>query len=168
MNKREEIKIRDLWAHGFSAADIATQLDGWSRNQVIAAVHRLGLSGRVTKSVRITSGSGKVMYVRMLANQLEAEEIRSRKRAQNPKIISPPGYRLAKLLKVLFPKRFFQSVLEQTIQDMQEEYNEALAEGNLKSAQWIRVRGYVSVCSAIFTGIPARLFRTISAFSKSD
>lgn len=46
MTSDEENTIRNLWAHGFSAEDIASQLEGWSRNRVIGAVHRLGLDKR--------------------------------------------------------------------------------------------------------------------------
>ena len=42
--------LRRLWAEGFSASQIAGQLGGVTRNAVVGKVHRLGLSGRATKS----------------------------------------------------------------------------------------------------------------------
>ncbi|GJD32913.1 hypothetical protein PMNALOAF_4193 [Methylobacterium adhaesivum] len=41
--------LRRLWQEGLSASRIATQLGGVTRNAVIGKIHRLGLSGRVTK-----------------------------------------------------------------------------------------------------------------------
>ena len=43
-------RLKALWAEGFSASQIAERLGGVTRNAVISKVHRLGLSGRVTKS----------------------------------------------------------------------------------------------------------------------
>jgi GcrA cell cycle regulator len=38
--------LKNLWAEGLSASQIANQLGGVSRNAVIGKVHRLGLAGR--------------------------------------------------------------------------------------------------------------------------
>lgn len=48
-----EALLRKLWAEGLSAAQIAKQLGGVSRNAVIGKVHRLGLAGRATPSRRV-------------------------------------------------------------------------------------------------------------------
>lgn len=42
--------LKTLWAEGLSAAQIAKQLGGVTRNAVIGKVHRLGLAGRATPS----------------------------------------------------------------------------------------------------------------------
>jgi GcrA cell cycle regulator len=42
--------LRKLWTEGLSAAQIAKQLGGVTRNAVIGKVHRLGLAGRATPS----------------------------------------------------------------------------------------------------------------------
>lgn len=42
--------LKNLWAEGLSASQIAKQLGGVTRNAVIGKVHRLGLAGRVTQS----------------------------------------------------------------------------------------------------------------------
>src|ERR1700730_9170410 len=41
--------LKKLWADGLSASQIAAELGGISRNSVIGKVHRIGLSGRVTR-----------------------------------------------------------------------------------------------------------------------
>ena len=48
-NERIELLIR-LWGEGLSASLIAARLGDVTRNSVIGKVHRLGLSGRATKS----------------------------------------------------------------------------------------------------------------------
>ena len=42
--------LKDLWADGLSARQIASRLGGVSRSAVIGKVHRLGLAGRATIS----------------------------------------------------------------------------------------------------------------------
>lgn len=41
-------QLKQLWADGLSASQIARQLGGVTRNAVIGKVHRLGLAGRAT------------------------------------------------------------------------------------------------------------------------
>jgi GcrA cell cycle regulator len=48
-NERVEL-LRQLWAEGLSASQIATRLRDVSRSAVIGKVHRLGLAGRATTS----------------------------------------------------------------------------------------------------------------------
>jgi GcrA cell cycle regulator len=55
-------RLKALWADCLSANEIAAELGGFSRNAVIGKVHRLGLSGRVTRTpaaTRATSGTRK-------------------------------------------------------------------------------------------------------------
>ena len=40
------VLLRELWAQGLSASQIAARLGGVSRNAVIGKAHRLGLEGR--------------------------------------------------------------------------------------------------------------------------
>ncbi len=40
------MRLRELWAQGLSASQIAAQIGGISRNAVIGKAHRLGLEGR--------------------------------------------------------------------------------------------------------------------------
>ena len=39
--------LKNLWAEGLSASQIAAELGGITRNAVIGKVHRLGLSGQI-------------------------------------------------------------------------------------------------------------------------
>lgn len=48
-DEREQM-LRDLWADGFSASQIADRMGGLSRNGVIGKAHRLGLQGRLPKT----------------------------------------------------------------------------------------------------------------------
>ncbi len=41
-------QLKNLWAEGLSASQIANKMGGVTRNAVIGKVHRLGLSGRAT------------------------------------------------------------------------------------------------------------------------
>ncbi len=41
-------ELKQLWAEGLSASQIANRIGGVTRNAVIGKVHRLGLSGRAT------------------------------------------------------------------------------------------------------------------------
>lgn len=41
-------QLKQLWAEGLSASQIASKMGGVTRNAVIGKVHRLGLSGRAT------------------------------------------------------------------------------------------------------------------------
>ncbi len=43
-------ELKKLWADGLSASQIASRLGDVTRNAVIGKVHRLGLSGRLTRS----------------------------------------------------------------------------------------------------------------------
>src|SRR6202051_4654018 len=43
--------LKKLWADGLSAAQIAAELGGITRNAVIGKVHRLGLSGRAKSTL---------------------------------------------------------------------------------------------------------------------
>lgn len=41
-------QLKELWAEGLSASQIANKMGGVTRNAVIGKVHRLGLAGRAT------------------------------------------------------------------------------------------------------------------------
>jgi len=51
-------KLKELWAEGLSASQIAKALGGVTRNAVIGKVHRLGLSNRGAVSSGATSTDG--------------------------------------------------------------------------------------------------------------
>jgi hypothetical protein len=61
--------------------------------------------------------------------------------ASRSRIIAPPGHRLLAFAKFFFSRRTVDEVLQPTIEDMREEYHDALIAGEIFKARWIRVRG---------------------------
>lgn len=66
--------LRDLWAKGLSASQIAVQLGGVTRNAVIGKAHRLGLESRPSP-IRGT-GNGSRRRNRAIDRALEARALR--------------------------------------------------------------------------------------------
>lgn len=64
------------------------------------------------------------------------------KQDSTTKIYHPPGHFLLQIAEFVCSKKTFTGVLEPTIHDLREEYNEALAEGRVWKARFVRVRGY--------------------------
>ncbi|MEL6747141.1 MAG: GcrA family cell cycle regulator [Pseudomonadota bacterium] len=60
-------ELKKLWADGLSASQIAARLGEVTRNAVIGKVHRLGLSGRMTRSrVKSVRPRKKVMRTKRI------------------------------------------------------------------------------------------------------
>jgi GcrA cell cycle regulator len=57
--------VRELWAEGLSAAQIAKRLGGATRNSVIGKVHRLGLAARATPARPVTRASRREVGLRL-------------------------------------------------------------------------------------------------------
>ena len=53
----KEKKLRDLWKKGHSASQIASMLEGTTRNAVIGKAHRLNLESRNTSKSSYTSAN---------------------------------------------------------------------------------------------------------------
>ena len=66
--------LRELWAKGLSASQIAVQLGGVTRNAVIGKAHRLGLESRPSP-IR-GNGSGSRRRNRAIDRALEAKALR--------------------------------------------------------------------------------------------
>ncbi|MGB0571237.1 MAG: GcrA family cell cycle regulator [Alphaproteobacteria bacterium] len=66
--------LRDLWAKGLSASQIAVQLGGVTRNAVIGKAHRLGLESRPSP-IR-GNGTGSRRRNRAIDRALEAKALR--------------------------------------------------------------------------------------------
>lgn len=66
--------LRDLWAKGLSASQIAMQLGGVTRNAVIGKAHRLGLESRPSP-IR-GNGTGSRRRNRAIDRALEAKALR--------------------------------------------------------------------------------------------
>ena len=56
----------------------------------------------------------------------------------------PPGHLGAELLRTIFPKKTYDRVFSQILEDMREEYFAALEEGRPRLAQWRHFQFYVS------------------------
>ena len=61
--------LKQLWAEGLSASQIASKMGGVTRNAVIGKVHRLGLSGRATPAKPQTGRSPSANQPRALARK---------------------------------------------------------------------------------------------------
>ena len=79
-----------------------------------------------------------------------------------------PGGKLASYLSTLYCKKKYETVFQQTIADMREEYFEALAAGYRTKAAWIRVRGTYSVLAAVFMDVPVSIIRLITKIWKAS
>jgi len=66
--------LRELWAKGLSASQIAVQLGGVTRNAVIGKAHRLGLESRPSP-IR-SDGTGSRRRNRAIDRALEAKALR--------------------------------------------------------------------------------------------
>jgi hypothetical protein len=67
---------------------------------------------------------------------------------RDQRISLPPGARLAVVSRIVFGRRAYHRVFQQTIEDMREEYNEALAAGSRSEAAMARIRGCFAVLKA--------------------
>jgi hypothetical protein len=56
-------------------------------------------------------------------------------------VLTPPGYRLSSLLKIVLTHRSYENVVEPGSKDLRREYIEAISGGHRRYAQWILVRG---------------------------
>lgn len=65
-----------------------------------------------------------------------------------------PGARFLSILEWWYSAKVVASVLRPALHDMQFEYFETLAEGRTRKAQWVLLRGYVSIISAAVAQLP--------------
>jgi hypothetical protein len=77
------------------------------------------------------------------------------------RIQKPPGSYLRALAECLFSSRVFALVLEPILWDLYVEYCEALNEGRLRKAEWVRIRGYWSFWSAVFAQLPISAVKVV-------
>lgn len=90
--------LKDLWARGLSASQIAARMPGFTRNAVIGKVHRIGLAGRASPRLsrahkpkpRRTIASRKEVSVAPVIKTPEpvVEEL-----PPEPEPVIPPGQR---------------------------------------------------------------------------
>lgn len=68
--------------------------------------------------------------------------------AAHRRIVSAPGHRLLAIAEFLFSRRTMDEILGPAMDDMRREYNESLAAGRPRKAQWARIRGTWSFLAA--------------------
>ena len=61
----------------------------------------------------------------------------------------PPGSSLQGILRFLYSKRSFDNIFSQIINDMREEYYEALSKNHVWHARWIRIRGLTATLTTM-------------------
>jgi hypothetical protein len=76
-------------------------------------------------------------------------------------ILTPPGRHLRSFAEFFFSRRTSELVLEPTLRDLLDEYCEALEQGRLWKARWVRVRGYWSFWSAAGAQLAVSFARTV-------
>lgn len=82
--------------------------------------------------------------------------------AKRNKLILPPGARLRAILHTIYPRKTAERVFDQTIADMQLEWQEAIIHGKKGLARWVQVRGVLTV----FLTASVHVVATLSSFFK--
>lgn len=72
------------------------------------------------------------------------------------RIVLPPGNRLAEIAEFLLTREAYHRYVAPTIADMQKEYIECLAKGDVWRARWIAVRGHILVIPGWMYALAAR------------
>lgn len=78
-----------------------------------------------------------------------------------PRIHTAPGWTLHRIADFCFSKATVESVLGPALLDLQYEYQEALSEGRIWKARWVRCRGYWSFWSAVVAQLPVSVVKRI-------
>jgi hypothetical protein len=76
-------------------------------------------------------------------------------------ILRPPGARLDSVASFVFTRHIYQTVLRPCLAETQEEYFEALSQGHLRKAQWVRFRGVINFWSHVVLQMPVSFTRTV-------
>ncbi len=79
------------------------------------------------------------------------------KEKNGPRLILPPGGWLRDMLHIIYPPKTAERVFDQTILDMQLEWQEAMIHEKKWLARWVRVRGGLAVFFAAAVHIVATL-----------
>jgi len=157
--------LKDQWALGKTAEEIADLINDvciydvpTTRNAVVGKIHRLGLSGRATppkpsknhiyvdvSAIKETSISHSIKDGITIVIETGEEPAR---------IICPPCWRLRWLSDFVFSQKLNDEIFQPMLDDVQFEYNEAIARNRLKKAKWITIRGHLSFVSMLFALLP--------------
>jgi hypothetical protein len=78
----------------------------------------------------------------------------------------PPLTAAAKVLAVVFPRKYYERVLKPTILDAQQEYLEAKAASSAGQALWVLLRAYLIIGKTAFSVVGAPLVAALSVLRK--
>jgi hypothetical protein len=84
----------------------------------------------------------------------QARFFAGRTRRERPAIETPPCMRLNRFAQFVFTKRFRERFLTPCLADTQQDYFEALQEGDLRKARWISIRGVLIFWWTVFKQTP--------------
>ncbi len=79
-----------------------------------------------------------------------------------PELIIPPGSKLLKWSRFIFPKNFAEGEITETVNDMQREYIESIAENRKWHPKWVCIRGYMSFGLCVFCWLCGRVGKRIA------
>jgi len=115
----------------------ADEMQAFEEWMTSAPTHRLAY-GRVllSKGIRLSESD--------LARERRALHLHgSISETVPPRVVLPPGGRLASILSVFLTRKSYKRLVEPVIADMQFEYTNALASGRTRNAKWIAVWGHL-------------------------
>jgi hypothetical protein len=126
----------DAWAH-----EQAIQING--AYQDLKAYHRARRAMRLDVSLTDVL----VFWVRLRRALARVER-------ERPAIETPPCMRLDRFARFFFRKRTYERYLAPCIAETQEEYLEALREGDERKARWVRIRGVIAFWWTVLKRLP--------------
>lgn len=80
----------------------------------------------------------------------QAPLLAERATSESPSLVIPPGSKLLEWSRFIFPKKFAEGEITHTINDMQREYIESIAENRKWHPKWVCTRGYMSWSVCVF------------------
>ena len=92
-------KLKELWAEGISASQIAKVLGGVTRNAVIGKVHRLGLSNRTTTEGDSKPAEAPKAKAAPAPKPAPKEEPKAAQPAPEPQLPVTPARRVAPVIR---------------------------------------------------------------------
>ena len=104
----------------------------------------VGPLGRSLLAV-LMGGLAAVVKDWMVAREMARETALEKKENNGPGLILPPGTWLRNVLHVIYPPKTAERVFDQIIADMQLEWGEAMIHDRKWLANWIQVRGVLTV-----------------------
>jgi hypothetical protein len=88
------------------------------------------------------------------------------RRSKRKRIYSPPGALARSITSFLFPKKAFDEIFAQAINDMREEHAESLASGSLWKARWIVIRDHFGLCLTVGAYLSATVIKKAAGIFK--